>query len=81
MDDAARLALLPVSALALALGMCVAGPQSARHAGRVSTLVDELKRRGVYTDMLAALDPQLARSITMLDTADRGQRWARTGHR
>lgn len=81
MDEADRLALLPISALALALGMCVAGPQSARHAGRVSTLVDELRRRGVYTDLLAALDPQLAASIAMLDTADRGQRWAQTGRR
>jgi phosphate/sulfate permease len=81
MDDAARLAMLPVSAIALALGICVAGSQSVRTAGRVSTLVDELKRRGVYADMLAAVDPQLAKSITMLDTADRGQRWAQTGRR
>lgn len=81
MDEATRLQLLPVSAIALALGICVAERQSVRTAGRVSTLVDELKRRGVYTDMLASIDPQLAASITMLDTADRGQRWAQTGHR
>lgn len=81
MDDAARLAMLPVSSLALALGICVAGSQSVRQSGRVCTLVDELKRRGVYADMLANIDPQLARSITMLDMADRGQRWAQTGRR
>lgn len=75
------LTLLPVSAVALALGMCVAGSQSVRYAGRVSALVDELRRRGVYNDMLAALDPELSASITMLDTADRGQRWAKTGRR
>jgi hypothetical protein len=73
-----QLTLLPVSAVALALGMCVAGPQ---FGGRISTLVDELKRRGVWADLLAALDPELAAKITMLETADRGQRWAKTGRR
>lgn len=81
MDDAARLALLPVSSIALALGMCVAGQQDTRHAGRLAALVDELKRRGVYDDMIASLDPQLADAIRLLDMADRGQRWAKTGHR
>lgn len=80
MDDATRIALLPISAVALALGVCVGRPQTSA-CGRISTLVDELKRRGVYTDLLASLDPQLAASIGMLDTADRGQVWARTGRR
>lgn len=81
MDDAERLALLPSTAIALALGVSVGRPATVEHAGRVSTLVDELKRRGIYLEMLASLDPQLARSIVVLDTADRGQRWARTGTR
>jgi hypothetical protein len=81
MDEATRLSVLPVSAIALALGICVAGSVSVQTAGRVSTLVDELKRRGVYSDMLASIDPQLAAQIDVLDTADRGQRWARTGIR
>ena len=76
-DD--RLAELPDTALALALGMSVAAPKAA-HAGRVSALADELARRGVLDAMLAALGPELAASIRLAARADRGQRWARSGH-
>ncbi|WP_454232042.1 DUF7423 domain-containing protein [Mycolicibacterium fortuitum] len=75
-DD--RLASLPDTALALALGMSVANPKAA-HAGRVSALVDELVRRGVLDVMLAALGPELAESIRLAARADRGQCWARSG--
>ncbi|MGV0738222.1 hypothetical protein ABQF35_14320 [Mycobacterium syngnathidarum] len=75
-DD--RLAGLPDTALALALGMSVANPKAA-HAGRVSALADELRRRGVFEAMLAALGPELAASIMLADRADRGQCWARNG--
>lgn len=76
-----RLAALPDAALAFALGVRAGSPQSVSNAGQVSTLTDELKRRGVYDDMLAVLDPELAARIELLDSADRGQRWARTGRR
>lgn len=76
-----RLAALPDTALAFALGVRVGGAQSLANAGQVSTLIAEMQRRGVYDDMLAALDPELAARIELLDSADRGQRWARTGHR
>ncbi|WP_166905931.1 hypothetical protein [Mycobacterium sp. DL440] len=75
-DD--RLAALPDTALALALGMSVANPKAA-YAGRVSALVDELARRGVLDAMLAALGPELAASIRLAAGADRGQCWARSG--
>lgn len=73
-----RLAALPDTALALALGMSVANPK-AQHVGRVSALVDELARRGVLDSMLAALGSELAASIMLAYRADRGQCWARTG--
>lgn len=60
------------------MGMSVARPQ-VEHAGRVSVLVDELRRRGVFDVVMAALDPELAQSIRLLDSVDRGQRWAQTG--
>ncbi|WJJ55984.1 hypothetical protein PROPHIT491_48 [Mycobacterium phage prophiT49-1] len=75
------MALLPDTALAFALGVRVASPQSVSNVGQVSTLTAELQRRGVYDDMLAVLDPELAARIELLDSADRGQRWARTGRR
>lgn len=74
-----RLAALPDAAIGLVLGMSVANP-SAKHAGRVSLLVDELRRRGTYLAMLATLDPKLAAAIDLADRADRGQCWAQTGH-
>ncbi|SKL37149.1 DUF7423 domain-containing protein [Mycobacteroides abscessus] len=76
-----RLAALPDAALGFALGVRVASPQSVANVGQVSTLIAELQRRGVYADMLAVLDPELAARIELLDSADRGQRWARTGRR
>lgn len=76
-----RLAALSDAALALALGVCVGRPQSVRTIGRVSTLAEELRRRGVYDALLDTLDPELAQTIRALDAADRGQRWARTGRR
>lgn len=75
-----RLAALPDAAIGLALGMSVARPES-RHVGRVSVLIDELRRRGVFDEVLASLDPELAQSICLLDGVDRGQRWAQTGRR
>jgi len=75
-----RLAALPDAAIGLALGMSVAQPD-ARHAGRVSVLIDELRHRGVFDAVMAALDPELAQSIRLLDSVDRGQRWAQTGSR
>lgn len=76
-----RMAALPDTALAFALGVRVGSPQSMSHVGQVSTLITELQRRGVYDDMLAVLDPDLAARIDLLDSADRGQRWAQTGKR
>lgn len=77
----ARLAMMPVGAIALVLGF-VAGSDDARSTpGRVAALCDELARRGVYRDILAALDPTLAQRIDLLYTADRGQRWRLTGRR
>lgn len=76
-----RLAPLSDAAIALALGVCVGRPQSVANVGRVSVLVDELRRRGVFDALLATLDAELAQSIRLLDSADRGQRWARTGRR
>ncbi|WP_443678099.1 DUF7423 domain-containing protein [Mycolicibacterium lacusdiani] len=52
-----RLVALWDAALALALGVCVGRPQSARTVGRVSTLVDELRRRGVFDELLARSNP------------------------
>lgn len=76
-----RLTALPDTALAFALGVRVGSPQSVANSGQVSTLIDEMRHRGVYDDMLAVLDPELAARIGLLDSADRGQRWARTGRR
>lgn len=67
------LALLPVSTVAFALG--VSTQRKGRPPGQVAALCDELRRRGVWPDMLAALDPQLRRSLEILDTMDRGQAW------
>lgn len=78
-DGRLSLTGLPDVTLALALGIAFAQP-SARYAGRVSLIVDELKRRGVYHAMLATIDPHLAAKIDLADRADRGQRWAQTGH-
>lgn len=76
-----RVPALPDTALAFALGLRVGSPQSVSNVGQVSTLIAELQCRGVYDDMLAVLDPELAARIELLDSADRGQRWARTGRR
>lgn len=77
----ARLAAMPTGSLALVLGF-VAGSDDARSTpGRICALCDELIRRGVYAEILSALDPELAQRIDLLYTADRGQRWARRGHR
>lgn len=75
------LASLPVASIALALGICVGQPQRTAATGRVSALCDELRRRGVWPDLLASLDPELADSIVVLDMADRGQSWSRSGQR
>lgn len=75
------LAALSDAALALALGVCVGQPQTARNAGRVSLLADELERRGVLEALLEVLDAEDAQKIRLLVAADRGQRWARTGRR
>lgn len=76
-----RLSGLSDAAIALALGVCVGRPQSAREAGLVSALVAELSRRGVLERLLWELDPALAEQIQTLAAVDRGQRWAQTGHR
>ncbi|QRY48142.1 hypothetical protein JVX93_15955 [Mycolicibacterium boenickei] len=73
-----RLAALPDTALALALGMSVANLKAA-HVGRVWALADELARRGALEAMLAALGPELAVSIELAVRVDRGQCCARTG--
>lgn len=75
------LTALPAASIALVLGY-VAGSDSARRTpGRVAALVDELQRRGVYADVIAAIDADLATRINLLYAADRGQRWAATGQR
>jgi len=76
-----RLAELPSTAIAVAVGIAVAQPQWPSTYGRVSALIDELRRRGEWDAVTAVLDPQLVRSIDALESADRGQRWARTGRR
>lgn len=71
---------LPVSAIALALGLSLSRP-STDTAGRVAALCGELRRRGVYEDMLAALEPGLAEAVRTAELADSGAAWARTGQR
>lgn len=78
---ATSLAVMPVGAIALVLGYVAGSAQARRTPGRVCTLVDELRRRGVYPDILAALDPELAQRINLLYTADRGQVWHGSGRR
>lgn len=76
-----ELARMPVGSIALVLGYVAGSAQARRTPGRVCTLVDELRRRGVYPDILAALDPDLAQRIDLLYTADRGQVWRTGGQR
>lgn len=67
------LTLMPAVTLAFALGMCAGGPQRPEQAGRISMLSAELRRRGVYADMVAQLDPSLQRRLAVLEIADTGQ--------
>lgn len=78
---AASLAMMPVGSIALVLGYVAGSTNARRTPGRIATLADELKRRGVYADILASLDPELSRRIELLYTADRGQLWATGGRR
>jgi hypothetical protein len=75
------LAMMPVSSIALVLGYVAGSANAARTPGRVATLVDELRRRGVWPDLCAALDPELAARLHQLYVADRGRAWAATGRR
>lgn len=75
------LTAMPVGSVALVLGYVAASHQARRTPGRICALVDELKRRGVYADVLAALDPELAQRINLLYIADRGQVWKNGGRR
>lgn len=95
-DRNVPLAQAPTAALAFALGYAVARPQSANAFGPFCAMVEELMGRTVDTgylggvpqrdtsewaQLLALLPRPLARSITLLYEAQRGQRWARTGQR
>lgn len=75
------LAVIPIGAIALMLGYVAGSAQARRTPGRICTLVDELRRRGVYPDIISALDPELAQRIHLLYQADRGQYWRVSGHR
>lgn len=75
------LTAMPVGSVALVLGYLAGNTAARRTPGRVCALVDELKRRGVYADVLAALDPELAQRINLLYIADRGQVWKNGGRR
>lgn len=77
----ARLAMMPATAIAIVLGYVAASDAARSTPGRLAALADELSRRGVYRDTLAALDPDLARRVDLLVIADRGQRWAARGRR
>lgn len=59
-------------ALAFVLGMCIADPKH-RIPGRISTLVDELTRRGEWTPVTAALDPKLVAAINLATSVDRAK--------
>jgi hypothetical protein len=72
-----RLTQLPAAAVAFALGVCVGRQQNAQTAGQLSALIGELRRRGIYDDMVATLDPTLRRSLQLMETVDRGQAWNR----
>lgn len=84
----------PTEALTFALGYVAARPVTADQFGGVCALVEELMarpgeadpgplggwdRRSAFGVLMSAIPRELARSITLLYQAHRGQRWARTG--
>jgi hypothetical protein len=68
---------LPSTAVAYALGLCMGRKQKPETAGRIAALIAELKSRGVYGEMLSALDPELVAALSMMETMDAGQAWNR----
>ena len=62
---------LPVAAVAFGLGVTVSRGRFAGRPGQIAALCAELRRRGVLGDLLAALDPELAKSVQMAEAADR----------
>jgi hypothetical protein len=77
----ANIEMLPVSAVAFALGLTVGKPHDIDTAQRVVALIGELRRRGVYPDLLASLDAGLAHQLSVLETMSRGQVWSQGGRR
>ncbi|QWY84406.1 hypothetical protein SEA_KNOCKER_64 [Mycobacterium phage Knocker] len=86
------LSAAPTAALAFALGYAIARPIEANTFGPFCAMVEELEHRpaGVlmdgttlneWTRLLSLLPPDVARRVVLLYQAQRGQRWARTGHR
>jgi len=87
-DDETPLSQAPTVALAFALGYACARPIDADTFGPFCAMVEELMARrsrpyspSQWTHLLATLPPEVARRIELLYQAQRGQRWANTGHR
>lgn len=72
---------VPDATIALALGYCAGRPHDRQKAGQVLTLCNELRRRGVYEGILAALNPALRDRVRLLERMDRGAAWADRGKR
>ncbi|AZS07650.1 hypothetical protein SEA_DURGA_68 [Mycobacterium phage Durga] len=87
----------PTVVLAFALGYAAARPQHANTFGPFCAMVEELMtrpsgatdpgplggydQRTVFGAIMATIPPETARQLAMLYQAQRGQRWASTGHR
>ncbi|AAQ12142.1 hypothetical protein PBI_ORION_66 [Mycobacterium phage Orion] len=87
----------PTVVLAFALGYAAARPQHANTFGPFCAMVEELMtrpsgatdpgplggydQRTVFGSIMATIPPETARQLAMLYQAQRGQRWASTGHR
>lgn len=78
-DHRPTLAAQPDIALGYVLGLLAARPLRAADCGRLAALCTELRRRGLYDALIAALDTELAGQLRMLETADRGQHFAAFG--
>lgn len=80
-DHRALLGAQSNEGLVFILGMLAAKPMRAEEAGRFAALCTEIRNRGLWDRLLTSLEPTLAQSICMLETADRGQHFAATGQR
>ena len=68
-------------ALCFAFGSCTRAPSERDHA-RILMLAEELQHRGELTDLVASLEPDLARALGAVYTAARvGLRYGSAQHR